>query len=50
MSAIARYFAVNGKQVAGYDKTATQITEALEELGVEIHFEDAVNKIPDLFR
>jgi UDP-N-acetylmuramate--alanine ligase len=49
MSAIARYFAANGKQVAGYDKTPTQITESLEGLGVEIHFEDAVKNIPISF-
>jgi len=49
MSAIARYFAVNGKQVAGYDKTPSQITLALEKLGVEVHFEDAVKHIPISF-
>ena len=46
MSAIARYFASNGKQVAGYDKTPSQITTRLEELGVKIHFEDAIKSIP----
>ncbi len=49
MSAIARYFAANGKNVAGYDKTPSQITLDLEELGVEIHFEDSVNNIPISF-
>ncbi|WP_302849999.1 UDP-N-acetylmuramate--L-alanine ligase [Polaribacter sp. NJDZ03] len=49
MSAIARYFASNGKSVAGYDKTATQITLDLEDLGAEIHFEDAVKNIPISF-
>lgn len=49
MSAIACYFAANGKKVAGYDKTSTQITIDLEELGVEIHFEDAVKNIPISF-
>jgi UDP-N-acetylmuramate--alanine ligase len=49
MSAIARYFATNGKQVAGYDKTSTLISESLEDLGVEIHFEDAVKNIPISF-
>ncbi|WP_343330596.1 UDP-N-acetylmuramate--L-alanine ligase [Polaribacter staleyi] len=49
MSAIARYFATNGKKVAGYDKTPSQITLDLEELGVEIHFEDAVKNIPISF-
>ena len=45
MSAIARYFAVNGKQVFGYDKTPSPITKKLEEIGVKIHFEDAVKNI-----
>jgi UDP-N-acetylmuramate--alanine ligase len=49
MSAIARYFAVNGKKVAGYDKGASQITRDLEDLGVAIHFEDAVKNIPISF-
>lgn len=49
MSAIARYFLSNGKKVAGFDKTATTITNSLEELGAEIHFEDAVSNIPASF-
>ena len=49
MSAIARYFAANGKSVAGYDKTATPITDALQKVGVEIHFDDAVKNIPISF-
>ena len=49
MSAIARYFAANGKQVAGYDKTPSQITINLESLGVDIHFEDALKNIPISF-
>ncbi|WP_254712596.1 UDP-N-acetylmuramate--L-alanine ligase [Polaribacter haliotis] len=49
MSAIARFFAMNGKQVAGYDKTPSQITKDLGDLGVEIHFEDAVKNIPISF-
>ena len=49
MSAIARYFTSNGRKVAGYDKTPSQITKDLEELNVEIHFEDAVKNIPISF-
>ncbi|MGJ8592064.1 MAG: UDP-N-acetylmuramate--L-alanine ligase [Aquaticitalea sp.] len=49
MSALARYFVANGKNVAGYDKTKTDITEALESLGVKIHFEDSVENIVPLF-
>ena len=40
MSALARYFVAKGLIVGGYDKTKTDITNALEELGVIIHFED----------
>ncbi len=49
MSAIARYFSVNGKRVAGYDKTSSPITKSLNEIGIEIHFEDAVKSIPISF-
>ncbi len=49
MSALARYFKFLGKNVAGYDKTSTQITSDLDELGIEIHFEDNVNAIPKSF-
>ena len=45
MSALARYFVANGKQVGGYDKTPTEITKALKELGVEIHFSDDIAEI-----
>ena len=42
MSALARYFVAKGKQVAGYDKTPSDITKALQELGVYIHFNDDI--------
>ncbi|KAB1153887.1 UDP-N-acetylmuramate--L-alanine ligase [Tenacibaculum aiptasiae] len=46
MSAIARYFSMNGKKVCGYDKTPSPLTKKLEEIGVEIHFEDSIKNIP----
>lgn len=49
MSALARYFVANGKSVAGYDKTKTDLTDALENLGVKVHFEDSVAEIPSQF-
>lgn len=49
MSALARYFNANNKNVAGYDKTATSITNSLEEEGIEVHFEDAKENIPTAF-
>jgi len=45
MSALARYFVANKKQVAGYDKTQTQITKELEKLNVKVHFEDDIKNI-----
>jgi UDP-N-acetylmuramate--alanine ligase len=49
MSAIARYFALNGKMVAGYDQAPSKITQDLECLGVAVHYEDTVKNIPILF-
>ena len=49
MSALARYFVANGKQVAGYDKTPSEITKALQEVGVTIHFNDNVSEIDSRF-
>ena len=46
MSAVARYFVTNKKQVAGYDKTPSKITDELKELGVQVHFDDAIKNIP----
>ena len=45
MSALARYFVALGKNVAGYDKTPTQLTQELEALGMAIHFNDSVDAI-----
>ena len=49
MSAIARYFSINGKKVAGYDKTPSPITDELQKINIDIHFEDAVENIPVSF-
>ena len=45
MSALARYFVANNKNVGGYDKTKTDITNTLEQLGVSIHFNMSVSNI-----
>ena len=50
MSAIARYFLHEGKAVAGYDRTATELTRELESEGAQIHYEDSVELIPEEFR
>jgi UDP-N-acetylmuramate--alanine ligase len=49
MSALARYFKTLGKNVSGYDKTETELTKELEEIGVNIHFDDAIEKIPQTY-
>ncbi|MEY3738330.1 MAG: hypothetical protein RL544_1108 [Bacteroidota bacterium] len=40
MSALARYFVSKRCKVSGYDKTETILTQALTELGINIHYED----------
>lgn len=46
MSAIARYFLNRGMTVAGYDKTPSELTHNLEKEGMQIHYEENVNAIP----
>ena len=46
MSAIARWFKHSGLRVAGYDKTATPLTNELIAEGMEIHFEDKIEMLP----
>ncbi|KZE83121.1 UDP-N-acetylmuramate--alanine ligase [Myroides marinus] len=50
MSALARYFKFIGKNVAGYDKTPTQLTDELKEAGIDIHFEDNLDLVSDVYR
>jgi len=47
MSALARFFLLQGKQVYGYDLTPSEITAQLIEEGAIIHFEEDVTKIPE---
>ena len=49
MSALARYFLHEGWRVAGYDRTATDLTRRLESEGADIHYEDSVELIPAEF-
>ncbi|MFA6831461.1 MAG: Mur ligase family protein [Bacteroidaceae bacterium] len=46
MSAIARYFLAIGKQVAGYDRIASPLTNHLTAEGAIIHYVDDVKLIP----
>lgn len=47
MSALIRYFLSKGKEVAGYDRTPSDLTAALNKEGAQIHYEDSVALIPD---
>lgn len=47
MSALARYFNGRGAKVYGYDKTATELTRTLAAEGIDIHYEEAVERIPE---
>jgi len=49
MSALARYFKALGKTVAGYDRTATNLTNELIAEGFNIQFVEYINLIPDDF-
>ena len=49
MSALARYFMNIGKNVSGYDKTPTTLTDELIKGGISIHFEDTIGLIPTSF-
>lgn len=50
MSALVRFFLANGKFVAGYDKTPSELTSALISEGAAIHFEDDAQLIPECCR
>ncbi|MEO9513331.1 MAG: UDP-N-acetylmuramate--L-alanine ligase [Flavobacteriaceae bacterium] len=47
MSALARYFKYINKNVMGYDKTQTPITDELVNHGIAVHFEDEISQIPE---
>src|SRR5690606_74100 len=46
MSALARYFNAEGKNVSGYDRTATELTRQLEAEGIGIITSDKVEDLP----
>lgn len=47
MSALERYFNAKHKKVAGYDRTPSDLTRALEQEGIAIHYQEDVDQIPD---
>ncbi len=50
MSALARFFKFSGKEVAGYDKVETALTQQLIQEGIAIHHEDLHDDIPTGFQ
>ncbi len=46
MSALARYFNLEGKKVYGYDLHRTPLTKALEKEGIHLHYEEDPALIP----
>lgn len=46
MSAIARYLKSRGITVSGYDKTSSELTDALQKEGIDITFEDKIATLP----
>jgi len=50
MSALARYFIATGKNVAGYDRTPTKLTDCLRSENIDIHFVDDISKINMIYK
>lgn len=50
MSALVRYCLSKGLRVAGYDRTATPLTEQLQQEGAELFFDEDTALIPDYCR
>lgn len=49
MSALARWFHAKKTPVAGYDKAESDLTKQLIEEGIEVHYHDQLDLIPDTF-
>ena len=46
MSALARYYKFKGFNVAGYDRTPSELTTQLENEGIAVHYEDRPDLVP----
>ena len=46
MSALAKYFKANGKNVSGYDRTATVLTREMEASGISVFYDDDIALLP----
>lgn len=49
MSAIARFFKHEGRNVAGYDRISTPLSRELEELGIEICYAEDLALVPKIY-
>lgn len=49
MSNLAQYFYAQKKQVAGYDKAKSDVTDLLENLKIKVIFEEKISQIPQHF-
>jgi len=50
MSALVRYFLFHGKKAGGYDRVESELTKQLNNEGAEIHYEDSVDLIPEIYK
>lgn len=50
MAALERYFKSQGDNVAGYDRTPTELTDSLMAEGIDITFDESADAIPALYR
>ncbi|MBT0606619.1 UDP-N-acetylmuramate--L-alanine ligase [Aequorivita echinoideorum] len=50
MSALARYFKMQGRNVFGYDKTPSDLTDELKAEGIPVNFIDAISEIPEMIK
>ncbi len=50
MSGLARYFRRRGAEVAGYDRTPSELTNQLQSEGIEVQFSESAALIPEGFR
>ena len=50
MSGLARYFRRRGAEVAGYDRTPSELTNQLQSEGIDVQFNEDPRMIPAEFR
>ena len=50
MAALERYFKSQGDNVAGYDRTSTELTDSLMAEGIDITFDESADAVPALYR